>query len=352
MRALLLDQPGTPLRLAEVPRPEPGPGEVLVKVKACGVGLTVVNACSGRLRGPSGAMSNRVPGHEIAGLVAENGPGATRFKPGERVLTYFYLTCDRCRWCLRGRNPLCDNFRGYVGRDVDGGYAEYVKLPENSLFALPDEIDDVAATTIPDAVGTPVHVLGTRANLLPGDVVMVIGAAGGVGIHMVQVAKLFGVEVIAVDLDDAKLEQTRAYGSDHLVNFESLGAEGAGELVRQVTAGRGVDTVVETVGTPETLRWAYGLLGKGGTLINTTTHPGIELALWPGSLVQHELTVMGSRYLSKAEYLRAIELVRQGKVRPVVSRTTPLSGVEAMHAELRAARFFGRGATLPESEGA
>ena len=348
MRALVLERPNTPLTLSEVPTPKPGPGEVLVKVKACGVGLTVVNACSGRMVGPTGELQNRIPGHEIAGVIAETGPGAVRFTGGERVLAYFYLTCDRCRWCLRGRNPLCDNFRGYIGRDVDGGYAEYVALPENALFPLPDEIDDVTATVIPDAVGTPVHVLGTRGSLLPGDTVMVIGAAGGVGIHMVQVAKLFGVQVVAVDLDDAKLEQTRAYGADHLVNFEALGAEGAAELVREVTAGRGVDTVVETVGTPDTLRWAYGLLGKGGTLINITTHPGVELPIWPGSLVQRELTVMGSRYLSKAEYLRAIELVRQGKVRPVVSRTVPLSGVEAIHEELRAARFFGRGAVCPE----
>jgi D-arabinose 1-dehydrogenase-like Zn-dependent alcohol dehydrogenase len=348
MRALILERPNTPLKLTEVPRPEPGPGEVLVKVKACGVGLTVVNACSGRMRGPTGEMRNRIPGHEIAGVVEETRAGAERFKPGDRVLAYFYLTCDRCRWCLRGRNPLCDNFRGYVGRDVDGGYAEYIALPENALISLPDEIDDLAATVIPDAVGTPVHVLGTRANLLPGDTVMVIGAAGGVGIHMVQVAKLFGVELIAVDLDDAKLEQTRAYGADHLVNFEALGAEGAAELVQQVTGGRGVDTVVETVGTPETIRWAYNQLGKGGTLVNITTHPGVELPIWPGSLVQRELSVIGSRYLSKAEYLRAIDLVRQGKVRPVVSRTVPLSGVEAIHADLRGARFFGRGVTKPE----
>jgi D-arabinose 1-dehydrogenase-like Zn-dependent alcohol dehydrogenase len=349
MKALILDAPNVPLRVAEVPRPEPGPGEVLVKVQACGVGLTVVNTCTGRMGGPSGEVRNRIPGHEIAGIVAEVGGGAGQFKPGDRVLTYFYLTCDRCRWCRRGRNSLCDNFRGYVGRDVDGGYAEYVKLPENNLFSLPDEIDDVAATTIADAIGTPVHVCGARADLQPGDRVMVIGAAGGVGIHMLQVARLYGAELIAVDLDDAKLERTREYGAEHVVNFEGLGAEAATQVVRQATGGQGVDVVIDMVNSTDTLRWGYDLLGKGGRLINLGTRPGIEFTLWPGSLVQKEVTVTGSRYHSKAEYMQAIELVRRGRVRPVVSRTTPLEGVQAIHEELMAARFFGRGATVPEA---
>jgi D-arabinose 1-dehydrogenase-like Zn-dependent alcohol dehydrogenase len=347
MKGLILDEPNRPLRLAEVPTPEPGPGEVLVQVKACGVGLTVVNTCTGRMGGPSGEIRNRIPGHEIAGVVAGLGPGASQFKQGDRVLVYFYLTCDRCKWCRRGRNSLCDNFRGYVGRDVDGGYAEYVKLPENNLFALPDGIDDVAATTIPDAIGTPVHACGSRADVRPGDRVMVVGAAGGVGIHMLQVARLYGAEVIAVDIDDAKLERTREYGAEHLVNFEGLGAQTAAEAVKQATAGEGADVVIDMVNSAETLRWGYELLAKGGRLVNLGTHPGVELALWPGSLVQKEATVTGSRYHSKAEYLQAIELVRTARIRPVVSRTTPLDGVQAMHDELLAARFFGRGATIP-----
>jgi D-arabinose 1-dehydrogenase-like Zn-dependent alcohol dehydrogenase len=348
MKALILDEPNRPLRLADVPTPEPGPGEVLIKVKACGVGLTVVNACTGRMGGPTGYMRNRVPGHEIAGLVAESGAGVTQFREGDRVLVYFYLTCDRCKWCRRGRNSLCDNFRGYVGRDVDGGYAEYVKLPENNLFSLPDGIDDVAGTTIPDAIGTPVHVCGSRANVRPGERVMVVGAAGGVGIHMLQVARLYGAELIAVDIDDAKLERTREYGADHLVNFEGLGAENAAEAVMQATGGEGVDVVIDMVNSADTLRWGYELLGKGGRLVNLGTHPGVELSVWHGSLVQKEVSVTGSRYHSKAEYMQAIELVRKGRVRPVVSRTTGLDGVQAMHDELLAARFFGRGAVVPE----
>jgi len=347
MKALILDEPNAPLRLAEVPTPKPEQGEVLLQVKACGVGLTVVNACTGRMRGPAGPMRNRVPGHEIVAVVVENGPGASQFEPGDRVLTYFYLTCDRCRWCRRGRNTLCDNFRGYIGRDVDGGYAEYVKLPENCLFSVPDGIDDVAATTIADAIGTPVHVCAVRAKIEPGERVMVVGAAGGVGIHMVQVAKLFGAEVVAVDLDDAKLERTLEYGSDHLVNFEGLGAEHAAEVVQQATAGQGVDVVIDMVNSAEPLRWGYELLGKGGRVVNLGTHTGVEFTLWPGSLVQKEIVVMGSRYHSKAEYMQAIELVRQGKIRPVVSRVTGLDGVQQMHEELLAARFFGRGATIP-----
>ena len=352
MRALILDEPNVPLRVDEVPRPEPGPGEVLVKVEACGVGLTVVNICTGKLRGPTGPPRNRIPGHEIAGVVVETGAGVTRYKPGARVLAYFYLTCGYCRQCRRGKDPLCDNFRGFVGNDVNGGYAEYVVLPENNWLTLPDGLDFVAATTIPDAIGTPVHVCGARANLKPGDRAIVIGAAGGVGVHMIQVARLHGAETIAVDIDDAKLERVKPYGADHVLNLERLGAAAASEFVRHVTDGDGADAVIDTVGSADTLKWGYELLAKGGTLVNIATHPGVELSLWPATLVFKELTVTGSRYHSRAEYERAIELVRQGRITPVVSEVGPLESVEAMHDKLRAATFFGRGAAVPSSPSA
>ena len=349
MRALILERPNAPLRLEEVPTPAPGPGEALLEVKACGVGLTVVNYCTGKIGGPT-EVRHRVPGHEIAATVAEVGPGVTDFKPGDRVLTFFYLTCDRCVWCRRGRHPLCDRFRGYVGRDVDGGYAEYCVLPESCLIPLPADLDDVPATTIPDAIGTPVHVIGTRAQVRPGELVMVVGAAGGVGIHMLQVARVFGAEAIAVDIDDAKLERTRPYGASHVINFEGLGAEGAAERVREITAGRGVDVVVDMVNSSETLNWGVQMLGKGGRLVNIGTAPGVAVTAAASALVAREISILGSRYHSKAEFLTAIELVRQGRVQPVVSRTTGLSGVQAMHDELVAARFFGRGAVVPTLE--
>jgi threonine dehydrogenase-like Zn-dependent dehydrogenase len=164
---------------------------------------------------------------------------------------------------------------------------------------------------------------------------------------MLQVARLYGAQVIAVDIDDAKLERTRPYGADEVVNLEGLGAAQAADHVRAVTRGEGADVVIDLVGTPDTLRWGFGLLNKGGRLINLTTFPGVELGLWPGGLVVKELAVLGSRYHSKAEYLQAIELVRAGKVQPVVSETVPLAGVQAVHERLLAARFFGRGAVVP-----
>jgi propanol-preferring alcohol dehydrogenase len=333
-----------------VPRPEPGPGDVLVKVEACGVGLTVVNICSGKLQGPTGVARNRIPGHEIAGVVAETGAGVTRFKPGDRVLAYFYITCGYCRYCRRGKEPLCENFGGYVGNDVNGGYAEYVSLPEGSWFTLPDSLDFVAATTIPDAIGTPVHVCGSRANLRPGDRALIVGAAGGVGVHMVQVARLHGAEVIAVDLDDAKLERVKQYGADHVVNIEGLGAEAAREKVMAITGGYGPDAVIDTVGSRETLRWGFEVLGKAGVLVSIATHPGVEMSVAPGTLVFKEVSVVGSRYHSKAEYERAIELVRVGRITPVISEIGPLEAVEEMHRKLRAATFFGRGAVVPSAQ--
>ena len=338
MRALVLHEYEGPLRVEEVPRPEPGPGEVLVRVEACGLGLTVAHAMAGRLRAGPPRLP-LVPGHEVAGRIEGLGAGVAEPRVGERVITSFYLTCGQCRFCRAGREPLCERFRGYVGADADGGYAEYMAVPAANALPLPGGIGFVEATAIPDAIGTPFHVCYTRAAVRPGQRVLVTGAAGGVGIHMLQMARLCGAEVIAVDVDDARLAQTREYGADHLVNFLSIDPD-RGES--------GVDVAIDLVGTPKTLAWCYNSLDRGGTLVSLTTHRGLaELPIAPRDLVSKEGTVMGSRYVARWELLRTIELVASGRIRPVVSETCTLEGASALFEKLHAQRLLGRGAVIP-----
>jgi D-arabinose 1-dehydrogenase-like Zn-dependent alcohol dehydrogenase len=346
MRALVLREYGGPLATEDVPRPEPGPGEVLIRVEACGLGLTVAHALAGRLRAGGGQPRLPIiPGHEAVGIVEAPGDGVAEPRPGERVTTSFYLTCGRCRFCRAGRDPLCENFRGYLGRDADGGYAEYMVVPAPNALPLPDGIDPVEATAIPDAIGTPFHVCHTRARVRAGQRVLVTGAAGGVGVHMVQMARLFGGVVIAVDVDDARLNRLREYGADQLVNFTGLDPEADAAASG---LGRGADVAIDLVGTPETLGWCYRVLDRGGTLVSLTTHRGLtELPIAPASLVAKETTVMGSRYVARWELLRAIELVAAGRIRPVVSETCDLAGAEALFDKLRAQQLFGRGAVIP-----
>jgi alcohol dehydrogenase, propanol-preferring len=167
MRALILKEPGGPLLLEDVPLPQPGPFEVLVRVRACGLGLTLVWNRNGRGSGDGGAGDKlpRIIGHEIAGDVVECGAHVRNFQPEDRVNVYYYLTCGDCRWCNVGREDLCDSHTGYVGRQIDGGLAEYVKLPARNLCHIPAEVSYMDAAITADAIATPVHVLRERAQV-------------------------------------------------------------------------------------------------------------------------------------------------------------------------------------------
>ena len=203
---MVLREPGGPLRLEEVPVPTVGPNDALLRVRATGVGLTVVimSAVPGRV-----TAFPRIPGHEVAGEVVEVGAEVATVRAGDRVTCHFYLTCKVCRYCRSGRETLCPAFRGYVGMASDGGYAEYMAIPAVNLCPIPSEVSDLEAAIGADAIATPLHACREEARVGPGDHVLVVGAGGGVGIHAVQMARLCGGRVLAADLTDPKLEMAR-----------------------------------------------------------------------------------------------------------------------------------------------
>jgi propanol-preferring alcohol dehydrogenase len=338
VKAQLLHAWGGPLTYGEYRDPTPGPAEVLVAVRACGVGLTVVNYMKGNLGRPE--TLPRVPGHEFAGVVVAVGPGVSAVQTGDRVVSYFYLTCGRCEWCRSAREPLCRNGGGYVGVHRDGGYAELAVLPEANVLPLPDRVPFVEATVIPDAVATPYHVCASRAQVRPGDQVVVIGAGGGVGSHMVQMARLFGGRVVAIDAGEAKLEHCRRLGAEAAFDIH---ASDARDRARAALDG-GATVAIDLVGSRETLAWAFGLLAPGGRMVLLTTFEGAGLDVLSRQMVMGELTILGSRYCSRAEVLAAGRLVQEGRIAPVVSEVRPLVGVETLHDMLRAGTLRGRGA--------
>ncbi|MFQ6029581.1 MAG: alcohol dehydrogenase catalytic domain-containing protein, partial [Dehalococcoidia bacterium] len=266
MKALVMREPDGPLIAEEIPMPQPGPDQVLVKVRACGLGLTLV--WNRKARGSTdGAPTDKLPrviGHEIAGDVVECGPGVRNFGPGDRVNVFYYLTCGDCRWCNVGREDLCDNHAGYVGRQIDGGLAEYVVLPARNLCPIPDEVSYMDAAVTADAIATPVHVLRERAGLKSPETALIVGAGGGVGIHMVQMAKVMGARVIGVDISTEKLALAKEMGADEVINSREVAFD---EEVRQLTKGRGVDVIVEMVGLPETMEASMKSVGKGGRVL-------------------------------------------------------------------------------------
>lgn len=341
MQALQIDEWCGPLHRRTLEEPVVGPGQLRLKVLACGVGLTVVNASDGLLAGEGRASLPRVPGHEICGEVVEIGGGVHGFSVGDRVVTYFYLSCGACRFCRTDRVPLCDRFRGFLGVDVDGGYAEQVVVEAFNALLVPPELEQVAATTIPDAVATPVHVCASRARIRPGETVLIIGAGGGVGIHMVQVARLLGGRVAAVDVSDEKLALAERLGAAVTIAAGASVGETEGEL------DGSADVVIDLVGTQATLDYALGCAGRGSRVVMLTTFPDGGVTLRARHAVLEEISVMGSKYASVAEVRRAVDLVARGLVKPVVTALTGLDGVGELHGMLRSRDLAGRAALVP-----
>src|SRR5918996_407849 len=343
MKALVLKEPGGPLNLEDVPVPQPGVGEALLRVRACGLGLTLVWNRKGRSE--TSDKLPRIIGHEIAGDVVEVGPSVTSFKQGDRVNVYYCLTCGDCRWCNLGRDDLCDNHAGYVGRQIDGGLAESVKLPVRNLCHIPPEMSYVDAAVTADAIATPVHVLRERAQIKPPEAVLIVGAGGGVGIHMVQMAKVLGARVIAVDISTEKLALAKEMGADELVNSREVGFD---EEVLRLTRGRGVDVVVEMVGLPETLKASLRSLGKGGRLVFVGTYDDSAVLPLTSRSLSGELILTGSRYCTRQQLAEAVELVAQGRVRPVVTRICQLEEANEVLNSIERMELAGRAcAVLP-----
>lgn len=339
MKAFRLHEWGGDLTLEEAPRPSPEQGEVLVQVIACGVGQTVLNCIRGDLgRDPAGLP--RIPGHEIVGSIVEVGPGVPEGRIGETVVAYFYLFCGACRHCLAGAEDLCERLGGYLGVSRDGGYAELAVLPARNAIQLPVGLDPILATAIPDAIATPVHV-ARRAGIRPSDRVAVTGAAGGVGIHMVQVARAFGGDVAGLDVGSEKLgrlESAMGIAAVDSSNFASVRLPWSEE-------GR-PDVVIDFIGSAASLAWALDVLPIGGRLIVLTTFRDVVTPMSPREMVLRELSVLGSRYATRFEVDLAARLVQAGRVTPVVGRREGPGSVEEIHADLRAGRLFGRGALI------
>jgi propanol-preferring alcohol dehydrogenase len=344
---MVLHELGGPLRLEEVALPKLGPGDALLRVSATGAGLTVVIMTAN-----PGIVTSypRIPGHEVAGEVVEVGAQVQNVKKGDRVACHFYLTCKACQFCRSGRETLCRNFGGYLGMAADGGYAEYMAAPALNLCRIPEGVSDLEAAIAADAIATPFHACKEEAKIGPGDQVLVVGAGGGVGIHAVQMARLCGGWVLGADITDDKLEMIKSAGADEIIDVRGE------ELSRQVlskTAGRGVDAAIDLVATAGTLEACISSLAPGGRLVILGNRPQAVFGadptfrVDPGLMLRRMLEIHGSRYVSLAELMQTLDLLRQKKIRAMVTRTFPLEEAEAAHQLLRENKIAGRAALLP-----
>jgi L-iditol 2-dehydrogenase len=320
MKALVLQEYNR-LVYQEVPKPEPGPGEVCIRVKACGI-------CGSDFHGMDGSTGRRVPpvimGHEAAGVVTEVGPGVTGFGPGDRVTFDSTLYCGNCRYCRQGRINLCDH-RQVLGVSCaefhrDGALAEYVIVPERVVYRLPDSLSFEKAAMV-----EPVSIAVHGASLTPirlNDSALVVGC-GVIGLLVIQALRLSGCgRIMAVDLDPGRLEMARDLGADVTL---PAGKEPVPEKVLDLTGGSGVDLAFDVVGNQAAFESALGGLKKGGhlTLIGNLV-PRVDLPLQ--AVVSRQVSLQGS-CASSGQYATCLDLIANGRilVDPLISKVAPLS---------------------------
>jgi len=335
MKALVVKEFGGPLIMEDVPVPQPNANEVLIRVKACAVDQFDLTIRDGKF---STAKTPIILGHEIAGVVESVGANVDNFHPGDRVTSTLYLTCGRCRYCLTGRETICADFKGYVGIHTPGAYAEYTTIPAVNLIKISETISFPQGSVIANAIGTPYHALTKRARLQPGERIIVTGAGGGVGSHAIQLAKMMGAFVMAVDIGEEKLSLTRELGAD--VVFDASTGDFS-ETAREWTSDEGVDVVIELVGT-RTFDSSIKSLSRGGRMVIVGSHTGTELKASPQAMIANEWEILGSRNVTKRELAEVVNLVAAGKVKPIVTGTYPLEEAEALHQKLRRQEIVGR----------
>ncbi|MCE3554666.1 zinc-binding dehydrogenase [Pseudonocardia sp. RS11V-5] len=311
MRAARFHEPGRPLATESLPRPEPGPGEVLLQVRAAGVcGSDVHFAIEGS---PVGFVPITL-GHEVAGTVAELGPdvdGALEdgLGVGARVVVNAVLTDGTCPQCLTGRSSICAS-RTLVGIHRDGGLAEFVAVPARALVPLPDEVPFDVGAIVTDAVATPFHALTDVARVRAGEAVAIVGV-GGLGLHAVQIARLQGASpVIAVDPRASQRTRAAEVGADLVLEP----GPGATEAVLAATGGAGADVAAEFVGRPESIAGAAELLRTGGRLVICGLGADPITLPPPTVFVRRELQVLGSYGFTTASIRSVLGLVTAGRL--------------------------------------
>jgi len=369
MKAAVFQGVGTAMRVEELPRPEPRAGEVLVRVRACGVCHTDLHVIKGEVKFPTPC----VLGHEVAGTIVALGPGVggpsggggvgrqgaagggAGLAVGQRVVGGFIMPCGTCWYCVRGQDGLCETFfvlnrlRGTLFdgdtrlRRADGtpiwmysmgGLAEYAVIPLTGVALLPEDIPFEEASILGCAIFTAYGAIRNGADLRAGESVAVV-ATGGVGSNLLQLARVFGADpIIAIDVRDDKLAAARELGATHAVNSRT---EDAAERVREITGGRGVDVAFEALGRPETFVLAASVVRAGGRAVVVGIAPaGTTAPVEITPLVRRGVSIIGSYGArTRADLPAVIELARRGAVdvtRAVTRRYTLDRAAEAYDA--------------------
>ena len=342
MKAVVLHEHGGPevLRYEDFPDPVPRCGQVLVRIKAVALNRLDLWVRKGlpnlRLEYP------HILGADIAGVVEAVGDGVAGVELGKPALLQPALSCGRCEACLGGKDNFCRQY-AILGENTRGGYAEKIAVPATSLLPYPERLDFEHAACLPLTFLTAWQMVVRRAQVRPGEWVLVHAAGSGVGSASIQIAKLLGATVVTTVGAADKVEKARALGADHVIPYREKDFV---EEIRKLTGKRGVDVVVEHVG-PATFAGSLRSLVRGGRLVTcgSTSGPTAEVSLV--DVFFRQLQILGSTMGGRADLFEVLDHVRAGRLRPVLDTVLPLARAREAHERLEARGQFGKIVLVP-----
>ena len=329
MKAAVMTKLKSPLEIQDLPDPKPGPDDALIRTEACGVCRSDWHLWQGDWNWVGIELSLPiVMGHEFSGTVEEVGANVKNFKVGDRVTLPFHMGCGHCEYCYSGRSNIC-YANGFVGVSFNGGYGQLVAVPvaDVNLVRLPDEVDFLSASALGCRYMTSYHGVVDRAMVKPGEQVVVFGS-GGIGLSAIQVASALGARVIAVDIDDIKLDLAKGEGADATINSSNTDAV---QAVKELTNG-GANVTIDALGSSEIVIAAISSLRKGGrhVQIGLTSSADKGMITVPAdAMVLQEIQFMGSLGCATTSYPGLLSMVASGKLAPkrLVGDKVPASQV-------------------------
>jgi acryloyl-coenzyme A reductase len=342
MKAVVLDAFGGPevLLVREVPRPAPGPDEVLIRIRCCGVchlDLILRSGMRSRVKPP------RILGHELAAEVVEVGSNVREWVTGDRVASFNFQSCGHCEDCRRGHPSLCRQTRGDIGQTRDGGYAEYAVLLQSNLVKVPDGMPLEHACFGACVYGPPYKAIRQVGRIQPGQTVVITGASGGLGLAAIQITKRLGARSIAITSSAGKVQRLKEAGADEVV----ISSDGTfGDEVRKLTDGRGADLVVELIGSP-TFHGSLRSLAPGGRVAVIGELHGKPIEINLGLMIIKEWELHGVQSASRAELQEVLQFMHEAGIEPVIWKSLPLEQAAEAHRELANREVVGRILLVP-----
>ena len=337
MKAVVFNQHGGPevLQYVDVPNPRPGPGEVLIEVKA-----TSINHIDIFLR--RGMPGIKVPlpkivGSDAAGIIRELGRDVSGLTPGQRVTINPGIACGHCEFCSAGFGSQCVSW-AMVGENRDGAYAEFVVVPAHIVLPIPDHISFEEAAAAPLVFLTAWSMMVGKGNIRPGEDVLILGAGAGVGTAAIQIAKLVGCRVFATASNAEKLQRAKELGADFLINYTT---EEFDKTIRDLTNKRGVDIVVDYIGADT---WVRSLRSarRGGRVLTCGATTGFAPQTDLRHIFFRQVQVLGSTMGSHREFVDVMKCVFRGQLKPVIDQVLPLPEARKGHELIEQRAVFGK----------